>query len=214
MFSRDVKITVKTDSSARETLASRLGISRKSKHVGLRHLWIQDVLSEGVISLEQVGTHHNPSDVLTKFVQVASLAQHLRKLNLFKDSHVPQVREKLNSIKRVTEEQACRAHTVLSNVYKQVCGQHQGRRFSQDQICVFLLDSFSDQQEALTQHFAKHHFGRKEHSRHLLVEGASIQSQEIQRVFKIKFLAFREKSISSILLINSKNAAEQVINVI
>ena len=42
-------------------MASRLGISM---HIELRRLWIQDVLSEGVISLGKLGTHHNPSDVL------------------------------------------------------------------------------------------------------------------------------------------------------
>ena len=71
-------------------MASRLGISRKSKQIELKHLWIQDVLSEGIISLEKVGTHHNPSDVLTKFVQAAVLGQHLPKLNLFKDPALSQ----------------------------------------------------------------------------------------------------------------------------
>ena len=47
---------------------------KKSNHIELRHLRIQDVLSEGIMSLEKVGTHHHPSDVLTKFVQ-ASEAQ-------------------------------------------------------------------------------------------------------------------------------------------
>ena len=55
ILSREVKITLKTDSSAGKTMASRLGISRKSKHIELRHLWIQDILSEGVMSLEKGG---------------------------------------------------------------------------------------------------------------------------------------------------------------
>ena len=59
ILSREVKITLKTDSSAGKTMASRLGISKKSKHIELRHLWIQDVLSEGVMSLEKVGTHQS-----------------------------------------------------------------------------------------------------------------------------------------------------------
>ena len=44
---------------------------------------MDSVLSGGIISLETVRTHHNPSDVLTKFVQVAG--QHLPRLNLFED---------------------------------------------------------------------------------------------------------------------------------
>ena len=72
-------------------MASRLGISKRSKHIELKHLWIQDILSEGVMSLEKVGTHHNPSDILTKFVQASVLGNHLPKLSLFKDSSLSQV---------------------------------------------------------------------------------------------------------------------------
>ena len=91
-------------------MASRLGISRKPKHIELKHLWIQDILSEGVISLEKVGTHHNPTDVLTKFVQTAVLGQHLPKFNLFKDSSLSQVRkycagvEKIKAVRLLKED--------------------------------------------------------------------------------------------------------------
>ena len=91
ILSKDVKITLKTDSSAGKTMASRLGISRKSKHIELRHLWIQDILSEGVMSLEKIRAHHNPSDFLPKFVQASVLGQHLPKLNFFKDHSLSQV---------------------------------------------------------------------------------------------------------------------------
>ena len=60
-------------------MASGLGISRTSRHVELKHLWIQDILSEGVISLDKVGAHNNPSNALTKFVQAAVLGQRLPK---------------------------------------------------------------------------------------------------------------------------------------
>ena len=38
ILSSDVKIAVKTDSSAGKTMASRLGLSRESKHIELKHL--------------------------------------------------------------------------------------------------------------------------------------------------------------------------------
>ena len=86
---------------AGKTMASRLGISRKSKHIELRPLWIQDGLSEGIMSLEKVGTHHNPSDVLTKFAQASALGQHLPKLNLFKDHSLSQVFKFCSSVEKV-----------------------------------------------------------------------------------------------------------------
>ena len=83
---------VKTDFSTSKTMASHLGISRKSKHVELKHLWIQDIFFQGVISLEIAGTRSTPTDMLTEFVQAAALGQHLLKFNLFKDPHLSQVR--------------------------------------------------------------------------------------------------------------------------
>ena len=140
-------------------MASRLGTSRKSKHIELKHLWIQDVLSEGIISLEKVGTHHNPSDseLLTKFVQAAVLGQHLPKLNLFKDPALSQVFkygfgvEKAKIVKSEKEAATVKgnandsANHVLSRVYQQACSQHHGQRFVEGQ--------FKDQREILTQKF-------------------------------------------------------------
>ena len=105
ILSGEVKITLKMDSSAAKTMASRLGISKKSKPIELRHLWIQDILSEGVMSLEKVGTHHNPSDVLTKFVQASVLGNHLPKLNLFKDPSVSQVFKVSSGVVKITPVQ-------------------------------------------------------------------------------------------------------------
>ena len=85
-------------------------------------------------------------DVLTKFVEAATLGQRLPKLNPFRDSRVSQVHkycsgvEKLNAIKYV---KACRAHAVLSKVNQQVCSRRQGQRVSQNQINMFQFDSCS-----------------------------------------------------------------------
>ena len=72
-------------------MASRLGISRRSKHIELKYLWIQDEIKEGKLELKKVGTHFNPSDILTKYVPASVLGQHLPRLNIFK---VPSQRSK------------------------------------------------------------------------------------------------------------------------
>ena len=136
-------------------MASRLGISRKSKHIELRLLWIQDVLSEGIMSFEKVGTHHNPSDVLTKFAQASVLGQHLPKLNLFKDHSLSQVfkycsgAEKVKTTDRnyaaVTEAHC--SDQRLARLYHQVCGQHQG------QVCMINFEAIQDQQDFIIQRF-------------------------------------------------------------
>ena len=91
ILSASVSIVIQTDSSAGKSMASRLGISRRSKHIELRYLWIQDEIKEGKLELKKVGTHFNPSDVLTKYVPASVLGQHLPRLNIFK---VPSQRSK------------------------------------------------------------------------------------------------------------------------
>ena len=153
ILSRDVKITLKTDSSAGKTMASRLGISKRSKHIELKMLWIQDILSEGVMSLEKVGTHHNPSDnvtdILTKLVQASVLGNHLPKLNLFRDSAVSQV-FKVSSIVRVHGLQSHRESQVadqrLSRLH-QVCAHHQG------QVFMINFEALQGQQDLVVQRF-------------------------------------------------------------
>ena len=84
ILSSTISIVVQADSSAGKSMASRLGISRRSKHIGLKYLWIQDEVKEGKLKLKKVGTHFNPSDVLTKYVPAPVLGQHLPHLNIFK----------------------------------------------------------------------------------------------------------------------------------
>ena len=42
------------------------------------------MIKEGKLELKKVGTHFNPSDVLTKYVPASALGQHLPRLNIFK----------------------------------------------------------------------------------------------------------------------------------
>ena len=148
ILSKEEKITLKTDSLAGKTMASRLGISKKSKHIELRHLRIQDILSEGVMSLEKVGTHHSPSDVLTKFVQFSVLGNHLPRLNLFKDSSLTQV-FKVSSIAHVQGFHRGGSHVEDQKLarLRQVCAQHQG------QVCMINFEASQDQQDFMIQRF-------------------------------------------------------------
>ena len=101
------------------------------------------------MSLEKVGTHHNPSDILTKFVQASVLGNHLPKLNLFRVSSLSQV-FKVSSIVRVHGLQSHRGSHVedqrLARLH-QVCAQHQG------QVCMINFEAFQGQQDLVIQRF-------------------------------------------------------------
>ena len=107
------------------------------------------------VSCHKVGTHHNPSDVLTKFAQASVLGQHLPKLNLFKDHSLSQVFkfcagvEKLKAVHR-SHRAIKEAHCTdqrLARLYHQVCDQHQG------QVCMINFEAFQDHQDFMIQRF-------------------------------------------------------------
>ena len=136
------------------TLASRLAISRKSKHIELKHLWTQDVVSKGIISLEKVGTHHIPSDVLTKFFQAAVLGQHFPKLNLFKDPALSQDTQDKARRRRCQREDESHCNScAFKSISTSLQSKHQGQHPVQGHICMLDFDSFEDQREILTQRF-------------------------------------------------------------
>ena len=114
---------------------------------------------DGIMSLEKAGTHHNPSDVLTKFVQAAVLGQHLQKLNLFEDPSLSQVFKYglgMETVKTVESEKEdvtvkgnanfCANHAP-SRVYQQAYSQHHDQRFVQGHVCMLNFDSFEDHRE-------------------------------------------------------------------
>ena len=102
------------------------------------------------MSLENVGTHHNPLDVLTRFVQAAVLGQHLPKLNLVKDHSLSQVFKYCSGVEKVKiadKDHAAikRAHCSdqrLARLYQQVCGQHQC------QVCMINFETIQDHQDS------------------------------------------------------------------
>ena len=120
--------------------ASRLGISRKSRHIELKHLWIQDIFQWRSHLTRESGDSSQPVRCSHEVCSSCSLGQHLPKLNLFKDPGLSQVHkycsgaEKIKKVKLVKEDVSNHAHADLSKAYQQACSQRQG------QICM--LDLF------------------------------------------------------------------------
>ena len=79
-------ITLHTDSTAGKSMASRHGLSRKTKHVQLRFLFVQELVLSGQIRLKKVLGTNNPSDIFTKYVTADTLQRHLPVLGYF--SHI------------------------------------------------------------------------------------------------------------------------------
>ena len=77
---KKINITIHTDSTAGKSMATRFGASKKTKHVELRFLYMQDLVARGIIKLKKVGTKINCADPLTKNLSGDILNSHLVRL--------------------------------------------------------------------------------------------------------------------------------------
>jgi len=80
---KSVNVTVHTDSTGGKSMATRFGTSKKTKHVGLKFLYVQELVAKGNLRLRKVGTKVNFADVLAKYFSSELLVSHLKKLCLF-----------------------------------------------------------------------------------------------------------------------------------
>eukprot|EP00971_Amphidinium_carterae_P080512 1593140-Amphidinium_carterae.1 len=63
-------------------MVSKLGMSKKSKHIELKYLHLQGSVESGVITVHKIGTQNNASDNLTKFMPHSTLSKHFSKVGL------------------------------------------------------------------------------------------------------------------------------------
>eukprot|EP00971_Amphidinium_carterae_P008830 174222-Amphidinium_carterae.1 len=77
-----IKLHLHTVSASGKAMVSKLGMSKKSKHIELRYLHLQGLVESGVITVHKIGTFNNPSDIFTKFMPQASLIRHVSKVGI------------------------------------------------------------------------------------------------------------------------------------
>ena len=77
-----VHLFIHTDSTAGKSMASRYGTSRKTRHVQLRYLFVQEPVTSGTITIRKVLGTLNNADILTKYVNKETLARHVSTLAL------------------------------------------------------------------------------------------------------------------------------------
>ena len=81
-LAKPFELTVYTDSSSGQALASKLGLTRKSKHVQLRYMVIRDLLANGQLQLSKIPAGKNPAAMLTKHLTASNLHKLLSKLGV------------------------------------------------------------------------------------------------------------------------------------
>ena len=81
-ITKSVKIKIHTDSSAGKSIACRMGLQKRTRHVQLRFLFIQHLVSNNMISIHKIPGDDNQSDVFTKYVKADVLQRHLEKIGI------------------------------------------------------------------------------------------------------------------------------------
>ena len=82
-----VNIKIHTDSSSGKSMATRIGSSRKAKHIDLKHLFIQQLIQHDYVRLIKIHTNDNPADIFTKYVPTDTLQRHLQQAGITFQQH-------------------------------------------------------------------------------------------------------------------------------
>ena len=83
-------IKIHTDSSSGKSIATRIGTGKKTKHVELKHLFIQQLVALNHLRIMKIHTNDNPADIFTKYVSAEKLQRHLTSVGLH-IQHYPHV---------------------------------------------------------------------------------------------------------------------------
>ncbi len=79
-FGIDLPLVVRTDASAGLGTASRRGLGR-TKHIHVQYLWIQNLIADGLITLQKISGDINRSDLLAKHLAATRMKRLLGDMN-------------------------------------------------------------------------------------------------------------------------------------
>ena len=75
-------IRIHTDSSSGKSMATRIGSSKKAKHIELKHLFIQQLVQHDLVRIIKINTASSTADIFTKYVATETLLRHLNDAGL------------------------------------------------------------------------------------------------------------------------------------
>ena len=76
-LAKKVNVIAHTDSIAGKSMATRFGTGKKTKHVELRFLYVQNLVQMGLLRMAKIDGTRNPADLMTKYV-AADVLQRLK----------------------------------------------------------------------------------------------------------------------------------------
>ena len=82
LLNNKANIKIHADSSSGKSIATRIGTGKKTKHVELKHLFLQQLVALNHLQIIKIHTNDNPADILTKYVSAEALQRHLHSVGL------------------------------------------------------------------------------------------------------------------------------------
>ena len=92
-----------TDSTSALSLSNKLGLNKRSKHIALRYLFVQDIQATGLVNIQRVTSRNNRADIYTKCVTSPVLERHLRHNSII-ELHIEQGEINYFHILELTEQ--------------------------------------------------------------------------------------------------------------
>ena len=84
---KKINIRIHTDSSSGKSMATRIGASKKAKHIELKHLFIQPLVAHDLVRIVKINTTNNPADIFTKYVATETLLRHISDVGISTQRH-------------------------------------------------------------------------------------------------------------------------------
>ena len=81
-LAKGISLTCHTDSTSGKSMATRYGLGKKTKHIELRYLYMQELVNSGALRISKIGTKANHSDLLTKYLSGETTAEHTATLGI------------------------------------------------------------------------------------------------------------------------------------
>ena len=81
-LAKKISVIAHTDSTAGKSMATRFGTGKKTKHVELRFLYMQNLVQMGLLRMAKIHGEQNPADLMTKYVATDVLSRLLTHLGV------------------------------------------------------------------------------------------------------------------------------------
>ena len=84
---KKINIRIRTDSASGKSMATRIGSSKKAKHIELKHLFIQQLVAHDLVRIVKINTVNNPADIFTKYAATETLLRHISDVGINTHHH-------------------------------------------------------------------------------------------------------------------------------